>query len=342
MPESRDHGQGEKTRQEPRPVSRFPISREPEFGATAELIRELANLLQETGLGEIEIETRTSGCASPGKLSMSPAVVGRGERHTSMCLQVRPLSAAAAPETADFANHPGVVTSPMVGTAYLAPAPGTPPFRRDRQGGEGRPDAPHHRGDEDDEPDPGAERRHGSPRSSSPNAQPVEYRRAAADHRVADVRQDPDRQPGRDRASRHARLPRARHRRPSPCIRRPMPTPCMSGWPMKACASARRRRATAISTFRRSLRPARSPAPRRSIRAMASCPRMPASPRSSRSTASPSSGPSPEHIRMMGDKIAAKQHRQGARHPARAGLGRRASAMSRGARASPRRSAIRC
>jgi acetyl-CoA carboxylase biotin carboxyl carrier protein len=37
-----------------------------------------------------------------------------------------PSAAAAAPE--DPAQHPGAVTSPMVGTVYLASEPGTPPF----------------------------------------------------------------------------------------------------------------------------------------------------------------------------------------------------------------------
>jgi acetyl-CoA carboxylase biotin carboxyl carrier protein len=35
---------------------------------------------------------------------------------------------AAAPAGADLAKHPGVVPSPMVGTAYWAPEPGAKPF----------------------------------------------------------------------------------------------------------------------------------------------------------------------------------------------------------------------
>ena len=76
---------------------------------------------------------------------------------------------------------------------------------------------------------------------------------------------------------------------------------------MKASASARPPPPSPISTFPPSSPPARSPAPKPSIPAMASCRRTPNSPTSSRSTASPSSGPTPEHIRMMGDKITAKQ-----------------------------------
>ena len=36
--------------------------------------------------------------------------------------------AAAVPAVADLSKHPGVVKSPMVGTAYLAPEPGKPNF----------------------------------------------------------------------------------------------------------------------------------------------------------------------------------------------------------------------
>ena len=67
----------------------------------------------------------------------------------------------------------------------------------------------------------------------------------------------------------------------------------MCASPTRASASARRRRATAISTSRPCSRPARSPAPTRCIRATASCPRTRASPRSSRATTSPSSAPRP-------------------------------------------------
>ena len=56
-----------------------------------------------------------------------------------------------------------------------------------------------------------------------------------------------------------------------------------------------------------SCRPPPSPASTRSIPATASCRRMRASPKRSRRTASPSSARRAEHIRMMGDKIVAKQ-----------------------------------
>jgi acetyl-CoA carboxylase biotin carboxyl carrier protein len=89
-----------------------------------ELIRELARLLDETGLGEIEIQqenfkirvARPGANAAALAPAPSPAAVGSGP----------PAPETRKPE--DVATHPGVVKSPMVGTAYSAPAPGAPPF----------------------------------------------------------------------------------------------------------------------------------------------------------------------------------------------------------------------
>jgi acetyl-CoA carboxylase biotin carboxyl carrier protein len=84
-----------------------------------ELIRELAKLLDETGLTEIEIEREGLRVR-----------VGRGGTVTQAAPVVLP-GAAHAPAAAvpvDPAKHPGAVTSPMVGTAYRGPAPGAAPF----------------------------------------------------------------------------------------------------------------------------------------------------------------------------------------------------------------------
>ncbi len=53
-------------------------------------------------------------------------------------------------------------------------------------------------------------------------------------------------------------------------------------------------------------------------------------------------GPRPEHIRMMGDKITAKQTVEGARHSDRARFRRRGEFGCAMRRASPTKSAIRC
>ncbi len=86
-----------------------------------ELIRELADLLNETGLSEIEVEHDEIRIR-----------VARTLHAATMAMHVAAPSAAApvpvAAPAAVGAEHPGSVPSPMVGTAYLAPEPGGKPF----------------------------------------------------------------------------------------------------------------------------------------------------------------------------------------------------------------------
>ncbi|EKS39711.1 acetyl-CoA carboxylase biotin carboxyl carrier protein [Afipia broomeae] len=92
-----------------------------------ELIRELAILLDETNLTEIEIEraglrlrvARNISIAAP--VSYQPAAVAAATASA-------PAPAAAAAAPADISKHPGAVPSPMVGTAYRASEPGAKPF----------------------------------------------------------------------------------------------------------------------------------------------------------------------------------------------------------------------
>jgi len=87
------------------------------------LIRELALLLDETSLTEIEIER--SGLRVRVARNISIAAAMPANFHPASA--AAPISAAPA-AAADLAKHPGVVPSPMVGTAYWAPEPGAKPF----------------------------------------------------------------------------------------------------------------------------------------------------------------------------------------------------------------------
>jgi acetyl-CoA carboxylase biotin carboxyl carrier protein len=90
--------------------------------AESALIRELALLLDETNLTEIEIEraglrvrvARTISIAAAMPASHLPAAAAP--------------AAASGPAVVDIAKHPGMVPSPMVGTAYWASEPGAKPF----------------------------------------------------------------------------------------------------------------------------------------------------------------------------------------------------------------------
>jgi acetyl-CoA carboxylase biotin carboxyl carrier protein len=89
------------------------------------LIRELALLLDETSLTEIEIERAGLRVRVARHISIAAAVPAQAA--SILPAQAVGVPAAATP-AADFANHPGVVPSPMVGTAYWAPEPGAKPF----------------------------------------------------------------------------------------------------------------------------------------------------------------------------------------------------------------------
>lgn len=88
-------------------------------------VRQLSDLLKETDLSEIEYESggcrirvsRHAGYSMPTQM-FAPSVVPPAP--------VPSAPAASAPLTAE--SHPGLVRSPMVGTAYLAQKPGDPPF----------------------------------------------------------------------------------------------------------------------------------------------------------------------------------------------------------------------
>jgi acetyl-CoA carboxylase biotin carboxyl carrier protein len=92
-----------------------------------ELIRELAMLLDETNLTEIEIEraglrlrvARNISIAAAAPVSYQPAPAAASAQAPAP---------AAAPAPADVSKHPGAVPSPMVGTAYRASEPGAKPF----------------------------------------------------------------------------------------------------------------------------------------------------------------------------------------------------------------------
>jgi acetyl-CoA carboxylase biotin carboxyl carrier protein len=91
------------------------------------LVRNLAELLNETGLTEIEVQNGAqrvrvsrgaTAVAAPVAVAAAPAAGAAA----------RPAAAAVEASEINFNNHPGAITSPMVGTAYRSPEPGAKPF----------------------------------------------------------------------------------------------------------------------------------------------------------------------------------------------------------------------
>ena len=97
------------------------------FELDTDFVRKLAEILQETSLGEIELadgersirvarQAITVAAAAPVPIAALAAA------------SASPAAAAAAPGAADLSKHPDAVKSPMVGTAYLSPEPGKPAY----------------------------------------------------------------------------------------------------------------------------------------------------------------------------------------------------------------------
>jgi len=97
-------------------------------GIDPDLVRELADILRESGLTEIEVEQgdlklrlarivhQAAPVAAPQPaMHFAPAAV----HHPAPAPEARP---------SDLRGHPGAVLSPMVGTAYLSPEPGAAMF----------------------------------------------------------------------------------------------------------------------------------------------------------------------------------------------------------------------
>ena len=97
------------------------------FEIDKDLIRELAALLEETGLAEIEWEQDAQRIRVSRATLAAPAAAAPAPSETTRTAPV-PL-ASPEPEPAPRTDsHPGAVTSPMVGTVYLSPQPGATRF----------------------------------------------------------------------------------------------------------------------------------------------------------------------------------------------------------------------
>jgi acetyl-CoA carboxylase biotin carboxyl carrier protein len=90
-----------------------------------EAIRTLAQILQETGLTEIEIAEKDSRI----RVVRAPAQVAATVPAVAAPLAPSPpVPEPPRPDTEDYLHHPGAVKSPMVGIAFLSPEPGAAPF----------------------------------------------------------------------------------------------------------------------------------------------------------------------------------------------------------------------
>jgi acetyl-CoA carboxylase biotin carboxyl carrier protein len=94
----------------------------------ADAVRQLAKLLDETGLTEIEYATGAFRVRVSRQQTIVNEVAAPAASPSSAVPVTTPVAAPALTEKAYDATHPGAVKSPMVGTAYLAPEPGAAAF----------------------------------------------------------------------------------------------------------------------------------------------------------------------------------------------------------------------
>jgi acetyl-CoA carboxylase biotin carboxyl carrier protein len=100
----------------------------------SDAIRQLAQLLDETGLTEIEVAEGEKmirvgkGAALSGQNSVAMTHTVPSARDVMQSDPTIPQPANTVPPSAAAADHPGAIVSPMVGTVYMQSDPNSPPF----------------------------------------------------------------------------------------------------------------------------------------------------------------------------------------------------------------------
>ena len=117
-------------------ADKTPASNGQAMQVDTDLVRQLAGVLDETRLTEIEVQDgeRRIRVARQVTMAAAPAVAAAAMAPAAAAPAAVALPAQSAPAAApaaggeDLRSHPGTVKSPMVGTAYLTPEPGAPAF----------------------------------------------------------------------------------------------------------------------------------------------------------------------------------------------------------------------
>jgi acetyl-CoA carboxylase biotin carboxyl carrier protein len=99
------------------------------FELDTDFVRKLAEILQETSLGEIEMaDGERSIRVARQSVTVAAASPVQAAAPTAAMPGASAASSAATAASSDLSKHPDAVKSPMVGTAYLSPEPGKPAY----------------------------------------------------------------------------------------------------------------------------------------------------------------------------------------------------------------------
>ncbi|XBQ15531.1 MAG: acetyl-CoA carboxylase biotin carboxyl carrier protein [Oceanicaulis sp.] len=102
----------------------------------SKLVRELADILKDTELTEIEVEKGELRIRVAREITAAPVYHAAPAMHAPAPAAAPAPAQSSPPETpaasgaADPKSHPGAVTSPMVGTVYLRPSPDADQFKK--------------------------------------------------------------------------------------------------------------------------------------------------------------------------------------------------------------------
>ena len=92
-----------------------------------DLVRQLAEMLSENDLTEIEVEDGDRKISVKRTITAAPVMHAAPMAHAP-APAAAPAAAAAPAPAAESGPHPGTIPSPMVGTVYLSAEPGSKPF----------------------------------------------------------------------------------------------------------------------------------------------------------------------------------------------------------------------
>ncbi|MCZ8187531.1 MAG: acetyl-CoA carboxylase biotin carboxyl carrier protein [Beijerinckiaceae bacterium] len=96
-----------------------------------DLVRQIALLISETDLTEIEVEKGDLRIRVARQVTVAPVmqtIAAPAPAAAPAPVAAAPLAPATTDKPADLGAHPGAVRSPMVGTAYRRPSPGATAF----------------------------------------------------------------------------------------------------------------------------------------------------------------------------------------------------------------------
>ena len=96
-----------------------------------DLVRQIARLISETDLTEIEVEKGDLRIRVARQVTVAPVmqtIAAPAAAPVAAPVAAAPAAPAVADKPADLGAHPGAVRSPMVGTAYRRPSPGATAF----------------------------------------------------------------------------------------------------------------------------------------------------------------------------------------------------------------------